>query len=81
MPENASKETRFATEEEVEQITDGVKPGGVPPFGNLFGLQVVTDPCLYESEKIIFNASRTCSIAMKSADYKQMVDPLAAEIV
>lgn len=76
-----SKDTRFATEEEVEQITDGVKPGGVPPFGNLFGLQVVTDPRLYKSEKIIFNAGRTCSIAMKSADYKQLVAPLVAEIV
>jgi len=76
-----SKDLRFATEEEVESITDGVKPGGVPPFGNLFGLSVLTDPTLYKNEKIIFNAGRTCSIAIKSTDYKQLATPLVAEIV
>lgn len=30
-----AKDIRFATEQEVEEITNGVKPGGVPPFGNL----------------------------------------------
>ena len=30
---------RFATEEEVSDITSGVLPGGVPPFGNLFTLR------------------------------------------
>lgn len=75
-----SKDIRFATEEEVESITQGVRPGGVPPFGNLFGLQVVTDPMLYENEKIIFNAGRNYSIAVKSADYKKLVSPLIANI-
>jgi Ala-tRNA(Pro) deacylase len=76
-----SKDVRFATEEEVESLTGGVKPGGVPPFGNLFGLQVVTDPALYTHEKIIFNAGRNCSIAVKSMDYKLLVSPLIAEII
>jgi len=76
-----AKDMRFATEDEVEEITKGVKPGGVPPFGNLFGLEVVSDAALYNNERIIFNAGRTSSIGMKSADYKQLVQPKIAEIV
>lgn len=76
-----SKDIRFATEDEVEHITSGVKPGGVPPFGNLFGLEVVCDPEALDSEKIIFNAGRTSSIGMKAADYKKLVQPVMGEIV
>lgn len=76
-----SKDIRFATEDEVEEITKGVKPGGVPPFGNLFSLEVLSDTSLYQIEKIVFNAGRTTSIGMKSADYKRLVEPRVAEIV
>ncbi|MGI8647089.1 MAG: hypothetical protein DLM55_03645 [Acidimicrobiales bacterium] len=48
-----AEDTRFATEEEVDEITSGVKPGGVPPFGKSFGLEVVSDRTLYDNEKII----------------------------
>jgi Ala-tRNA(Pro) deacylase len=47
---------RFATEDEVLKITDGVLPGGVPPFGNLFNLPVYVDRGLLQQEKIVFNA-------------------------
>jgi Ala-tRNA(Pro) deacylase len=76
-----AKDLRFATEAEVEDLTGGVMPGGVPPFGNLFGLQVVSDPSLFANEKIIFNAGRTRSIAMKSADYRLLVSPTVESIV
>jgi Ala-tRNA(Pro) deacylase len=77
-----AKDIRFATEDEVSEITGGIKPGGVPPFGNLFGLRLISDNLLYENEneKIIFNAGRTTSIAMKSADYKTLVKPEVKEI-
>lgn len=76
-----SKDIRFATEDEVEEITKGIKPGGVPPFGNLFGLEVISDESLYQNEKIIFNAGRTSSIGMKSADYKKLVRPKIVDII
>ncbi len=44
---------RLATEEEVLEITGGVQPGGVPPFGNLFNLEVYADRTLFENEKIV----------------------------
>src|SRR3989344_8105247 len=35
-----AKDVRFATEEEVTKKTGGVQVGAVPPFGNLFSLEV-----------------------------------------
>ena len=76
-----AKDIRFASEEEVEKITGGVLPGGVPPFGNLFGLEIITDPKLLDNEKIIFNAGdKRFSIAMKSEDYVKLVRPQIASI-
>lgn len=72
----------FASEDEVVKVTNGVLPGGVPPFGNLFGLKVYVDPSLSENEEIIFNAGdRSVSIAMKYTDYENLVNPEIIEIV
>src|SRR5579872_534832 len=60
-----STEIRFATEEEIGTLVAGLVRGGVPPFGNLFGLQVYVDTHLLQNEKIIFNAGdRKFSLAM-----------------
>lgn len=78
----SAKDIRFATEQEISELTDGVQVGGVPPFGNLFNLEVIADPQLFENEKIVFNAGdRSFSIAMKSEDYKKIVDPQIYSIV
>src|SRR5205807_548542 len=42
-----SKALRFASREEVEQLT-GLAPGSIPPFGSLFGLPTHCDPALAE---------------------------------
>lgn len=77
-----TKDLRFATEEEIEKLTEGIKIGGVPPFGNLFGLEVIADPSLFDNEKIIFNAGdRRFSIAMKSQDFKNLVNPQIVPII
>ena len=77
-----AKDTRFATEAEVIKLTDGVVPGGVPPFGNVFGLPVYVDTTLLENEEIIFNAGdRSYSIVMKSADYLRVVQPTVVSII
>ena len=75
------KDIRFATPEEITQITGGVEIGGVPPFGNLFDIQVFADPKLFLNEKIVFNAGdRRYSIAMKSKDYQKIVNPKVSKI-
>lgn len=76
-----AKDIRFAIGEEVSELTDGVQAGGVPPFGNLFGLETVVDPKLFEMEKIVFNAGdRRFSVAMKSKNYKDLVNPAVETI-
>lgn len=77
-----AKSISFATEKEVAHLTGGVEIGGVPPFGNLFNLLVYADKSLFENSEIIFNAGdRSFSIAMASADYRQIVNPIVGNFV
>ena len=72
---------RFATEDEINSVTNAVKRGAIPPFGNLFNIKVYVDPLLFINEKIVFNAGdRRFSVAMKSQDYKKLVDPILLDI-
>ena len=65
-----AKDLRFATEEEVSNLTGRVQVGGVPPFGSLFGLTTYMDPQILQNDKIIFNAGdRRVSVAISSSDY------------
>jgi Ala-tRNA(Pro) deacylase len=76
------KDLRFATPEEVAEITDGVEVGGVPPFGTLFGLKVYVDKTVLENEKIIFNAGDRCfSVGMRSDNYAQLIQPEIVEVL
>jgi Ala-tRNA(Pro) deacylase len=77
-----AKNINFATEEEINNLTNGVQVGGVPPFGNLFNTEVFADEQLFDNEEIIFNAGdRSFSITMKSEDYKTLVNPHVCEII
>ncbi len=77
-----AKDIRFATNEELLKITNGVERGGVPPFGNLFNLKVYADKTLFNNEKIGFNAGdRSFSIGMLASDYKKLVNSEVVEIV
>jgi len=74
-------DVRFASETEVKEVTGGVLPGGVPPFGNLFGLQVYVDPGVLGNKRIVFNAGdRRVSLGMKSEDYFSLVKPNVVDI-
>ncbi len=76
-----AKDIRFATKEEVTEVTDGIKVGGVPPFGNLFGLKVFADQKVFDNKRIIFNAGdKRVSIAISTEDYKKLVDPQVVDI-
>lgn len=76
-----AKDIRFATEAEVADITNGVLPGGVPPFGNLFNLEVYADSSLLTNQKIIFNAGdKRFSVGMSSQDYQKIVNPKIVDL-
>ncbi len=71
-----AKDITLASIESVAKITNGVKIGGIPPFGNLFNLETIADKGILEHEKIIFNAGdRKFSISMKTKDYLKIVKP------
>lgn len=69
------KSLRFASREEVEQLT-GLAPGSIPPFGSLFGLATWCDERLAEHAEINFNAGdHSISICLKCADYLRAEKP------
>lgn len=64
------KKIRFATKEELADLT-GLVPGCVPPFGRpILDFDLYIDQSIAENEKIAFNAgSLTDSIVMSVEDY------------
>jgi Ala-tRNA(Pro) deacylase len=74
------KSMRFASKEEVEQLT-GLEPGSIPPFGSLFGLKSHCDPALGLNERINFNAGdHSISIGMSYSDYVTVEGPVMVEM-
>ena len=75
-----TKSIRFASREEVEQLT-GLQPGSIPPFGSLFGLPTWCDPALGENVSINFNAGdHAISVQMTCADYLALERPTSAAL-
>ena len=70
------KRLRFATKEELMDIT-GLGPGSVPPFGRpIFDIELFVDNSIMENERIAFNAgSLNDSIVMGVEDYVRVARP------
>lgn len=50
--------------------------GAEPPFGHLFGVDMLVDSALTEDEEIVFNAgSHWQTVKMRYADYARLVKP------
>jgi Ala-tRNA(Pro) deacylase len=74
------KALRFATREEVEQLT-GLQPGSIPPFGSLFGLRTSCDLALAANESINFNAGdHAISVQMGYGDFAAVEKPRMMEL-
>jgi Ala-tRNA(Pro) deacylase len=71
-----ARKTRFATPEELAELT-GLVPGSVPPFGQpVLPFPLYADPSVFENERIAFNAgSLTDSIVMPAGDYRRLASP------
>jgi Ala-tRNA(Pro) deacylase len=69
----------FATEEEFKALFPDCETGAMPPFGNLYGMEVYVAPSLAEDEEIAFNAG-THSELIKLAyrDFERLVKPQVA---
>jgi len=66
----------LATEEEFKTRFPDCEPGAMPPFGNLYGMDVFVAPSLAAEETIAFNAgTHTEVIQMAYADFDRLVQP------
>jgi len=71
-----SEEAKFAAEEEFQARFPGCETGAMPPFGNLYGMDVYVAQSLTENNEIAFNAgSHTEAIKMHFGDFERLVRP------
>lgn len=67
---------KLAEEHEFEDMFPGCEIGAMPPFGNLYDMEVYVAESLTEEEEIAFNAcSHTELIKMAFKDFEQVVKP------
>jgi len=67
----------LAKEDEFKDSFPDCELGAMPPFGNLFGVEVFVSPHLTAADRIAFNAgSHTDVMQLSYGDFKRLVDPI-----
>ena len=75
------KSVELATEDEFRNMFPDCELGAMPPFGNLYGLDVYTDEHLARDEQIVFNAgSHAELIKLAYRDFESLVHPKVARV-
>lgn len=71
------RKSRFATREELAELT-GLVPGSVPPFGSpILPFELFVDESIPANDKIAFNAgSLTDSLILGTTDYLRVARPV-----
>ncbi len=71
-----SDDTRLATEEEFKDLFPDCELGAMPPFGNLYNLEVWVDDSLQSHPTITFSAgTHSETIQMSFADFIKLATP------
>ena len=71
-----SDKVKFASEEEFKAKFPDCETGAMPPFGNLYGMDVYAAESLSQNGEIAFNAgSHTEVIRMAYKDFERLVKP------
>jgi Ala-tRNA(Pro) deacylase len=67
---------KFVPEDQFKQLFPDCETGAMPPFGNLYGMEVFVAASLTENETIAFNAgSHTEVIKLAFKDFERLVRP------
>lgn len=75
------RDLSLATEHDFVSLFPDCEAGAMPPFGNLYNMQVWIDQALAGEEDIVFSAcSHTQSMRMKYADFARLVRPTVASL-
>jgi Ala-tRNA(Pro) deacylase len=76
----ATQHVRLATEDEIKDLFQDCDLGSMPPFGNLYGLEVYVDRSLAEDEQIVFQGgTHSEAVRMRYTDFAALVLPVVAE--
>ena len=76
----ASK-VELADEGEFKSLFPECEPGAMPPFGNLYGLDVFVDDHLAKDEEIAFNSgSHTELVRLAYKDFERLAKPKKCEL-
>ncbi len=75
------KKIELATEQEFIDLFPGCDLGAMPPFGNLYNMDVYVDRKLTEDEEIAFNAgSHTEIIKLAYRDFERLAKPKIVQL-
>lgn len=75
-----AKIVELAAEEEFKDLFPECDTGAMPPFGNLYGMDVLVAKSLTESDNIAFNAcSHSELIQLPYQDFEKLVQPRAVK--
>jgi len=78
---SGARVAELATEQEFKDLCPGCEIGAMPPFGNLFGMDVYVDQALAEDAEISFSAgSHTEMVRLPFADFERLVRPKVAKL-
>ena len=75
-----AKTAELATEREFEELFPDCQLGAMPPFGNLYDMEVLVDKSLTDDDEIAFNACNHRElIRMSFEDFTMLVKPIILE--
>jgi Ala-tRNA(Pro) deacylase len=76
-----AKKIELATEREFKQLFPDCELGAMPPFGNLYGMEVYVAESLTEDKEIAFNAgSHTELMRLPFQDFMRLVQPKVVKL-
>lgn len=76
-----TQHVREAVESELRGLFPACEVEAIPPFGNLYGVNVVADPSFERTGLMVFNAcSRSSSIIIAWSAFRRLVRPVLARI-
>lgn len=71
----------LASEEEIEGVCPDCQEGAIPPFGNLYGLDVYVSPALAANERITCVAGHHAeAIRLAYRDFERLVKPTPLDL-
>jgi len=74
-----ASQVELASEEDFRDLFPGCETGAMPPFGNLYNMDVYVENSLVDDEDIAFNAgSHTELIKLSYQDFEKLVHPKTA---